>query len=123
MAYLYGDLSPAPFTTNFLEELRDAIDFAAALADADQCIGTAGARRDALKRSADDETSRIEALVNGIGSAIENADKGDEHSVTMMLANEVSKTVGERRSAAEVAIEKRLAAQLKTLEAEMLEAR
>ena len=74
MAYLYGDLSPAPFTTNFLEELRDAVDFAAALADADQCVVTADARREALRRRADEETARIDALVNGIGAAIQHAD-------------------------------------------------
>src|SRR5688572_19478603 len=119
MAYLYGDLSPAPFTTNFLEELRDGVDFAAALADADQCIGTADARRDALRRAADEETARIDSLVNAIGSAIQTSEKGDESSTTMMLANEVSKLVGERRSAAEVAIEKRLSAAIRTIEQEM----
>jgi hypothetical protein len=123
MAYLYGDLSPAPFTTNFLEELRDAVDFAAALADADQCIANADARREALRKQADEESVRIDALVNAIGTAIQGAEKGEEGSATITLANEVSKLVGERRSAAEVAVQKRLTALIRELEKETLEAR
>ena len=48
MAFLFGDLTPAPFTTNFLEELRDVIDFAASIAEADQRIVTADASRETL---------------------------------------------------------------------------
>jgi len=123
MAYLYGDLTPAPFTTNFLEELRDAVDFAAALADADQCVATAGERRDLLRRRADEERARIEALVEAIGAAIDRADVGEEGSPPTVLANDVSRAVGDGRTAAEIAVERKLSDGMRALDREILEAR
>lgn len=123
MAYLFGDLTPAPFTTNFLEELRDAVEFAAALADADQCIASADVRRESLRRKAHEEAARIETLVHAIGTAIERADKGANDSPSTALANELSRLIGERRSSYEVAIEKHLGEQFRALENELLEAR
>ena len=81
MSFLFGDLTPAPLTTNFLEELRDLVDFAAALADADQCIVTADARRDELRRRADEEKARMAALVQTMARAAEGADKGGSNII------------------------------------------
>lgn len=123
MSFHFGDLTPAPFTTNFLEELRDAIDFAAALADADQCIVTADARREALRRRADQDAARMEALTRSMTAAADAADKGESGSATGALAAELTKLIAQRREAAEAAAKRKLAEDIRAIEAETLAAR
>lgn len=123
MTFLFGDLSPAPFTTNFLEELRDALDFAGGIAEADQTIVTAEARRDVLRRAADAEHARLEALVWGMVAAAGAADQGAPDSATALLATELGLLVQERREASDALVRKKLEADLVLLDAEVSAAR
>ena len=104
MAFLFGDLTPAPFATNFLEELRDAVDFAAAIAETDQRIVTAGATRDVLRRRADEDAAKLEGLVRGVLAAAEAADKGGNDSLATTLAAEIARLVSARHEAASAAL-------------------
>ncbi len=73
MSYLYGDSTPSPLRSNFLEFLRDAIDFGVFVLLADGRIRQG--KRDIVKfeRAANEEIARLEALgeitINAIGQA------------------------------------------------------
>jgi hypothetical protein len=123
MSFLYGDLTPAPFTTSVLEEVRETIEFAAALADADQCIVTINARREELRRRADREKRRIDGLVDAMSAASARADKGEVGSAASGLASHFAKVIADGRNAAVASVERRLADDIKATEKETLEAR
>ena len=123
MAFLFGDLTPAPFTTNFLEELRDVIDFAASIAEADQRIVTADASRDTLRKRADAEATTLEALVRSVVAAAEAADKGSEGSLATSLAAEIAAIVVARHEVASAALTARLTESIRALEADTQVAR
>src|SRR5262249_39063596 len=122
MSFLFGDLSPAPLTTNFLEELRDAIDFGAAIAEADQLIATAPLTRDGLRRRADQELSTIAAVVESMLAAAA-AHKGSNEGVTARMLSELAEVIAERRAIAETEIQAKLADEIRTLEAATVAAR
>lgn len=123
MAFLFGDLTPAPFTTNFLEELRDVIDFAASIAEADQRIVTVEASRDTLRKRADEEAARLEALVRSVIAAADAAEKGKEGSFATSLAAEISAIVVARHEVASAALTARLTESVRALEADTQVAR
>jgi hypothetical protein len=123
MAFLFGDLSPAPFTTNFLEELRDVIDFAASIAEADQRIVTADATRETLRKRADEDAATLEALVRSVLAAAEAADKGSEDSLAGTLAAEIAAIVVARHEVASAALTAKLAEAVRALEASTMVAR
>ena len=52
MTYLYGDSTPSTLRRNFLEFLRDALDFCVYVLQADARIQLGRARIDALRRQA-----------------------------------------------------------------------
>lgn len=123
MAFLFGDLTPAPFTTNFLEELRDIIDFAASIAGTDQTIVNAEATRAALRSRADEDAARLEALVRSVLAAAEAADKGGDDSLAPTLAAEIANLVAARHEASSAALTAGLAAAISVLEAAVASAR
>jgi hypothetical protein len=123
MAFLFGDLSPAPFVTNFLEELRDALDFAGGIADADQTIVTAEARREALRKGAEAEHARVDALTWAMIAAATAADQGASGSATALLAAELGKLIHERRDAADASVRAKLEADFVGVDAEVRAAR
>lgn len=122
MRFLFGDLTPAPFSTNFLEELRDAIEVCVALAHRDQVIVTADARREGLRNAASADMDRVEALVCAVLEAARAA-AGPQDSPSASLAATIENLVFERRAVADAGIGEKLAADLAALEAETLEAR
>jgi hypothetical protein len=123
VSFLFGDSTPTAFETNFLEELRDAIDFAAAIAEADQQIVTADARRDALRARANEDAARIEMLVRAVLDAARGADIGAEGSPAAALAAELARLVMDRNDAASAAVTSALEAEMRAVDAAVLAAR
>src|SRR5262252_4326243 len=80
MFYSYGDSSTSPFTSNFLELVRDAIDFSVYVLQADQRISGAEERRVALQRRADSEVAKLEALKAAVSATIDATPKGSPDS-------------------------------------------
>ncbi|MBX3186551.1 MAG: hypothetical protein KF819_06035 [Labilithrix sp.] len=122
MDFLFGDLTPAPFATNVLEELRDAVEVAAAIADRDQVIVTADARREGLRSAANADRERVEQLVRSVLEAAQ-ATAGPEGSPSASLATTLAVLVLERRAVTDGAIDEKLDADLRALEAETVDAR
>lgn len=76
MNYLYGDSTPSQLHSNFLEFLRDALDFGVFVLHAEHRIRLGNDRASALRREADAEIARLEAFVGAVTAAIEAAPKG-----------------------------------------------
>jgi hypothetical protein len=123
MGFLFGDLTRAPFSTNVLEDLRDVIDFAAAIAEADQTIVTADATRDALRKRADEESARLEALARSLLGAAEAADKGAADSVTTKLAADLAGVITTSHKVADAAIMNKLTEDVRAVDAATVAAR
>ena len=123
MSFLFGDLTAAPFTTNFLEELRDAIDFCAQIADADQCIVTADAVRTALRGRTEADVGRADALAAAVLGAVASADKGEKGSAASTLATTITEILSERLKASIALAKTKLAEDIRTLEDATIAAR
>jgi hypothetical protein len=90
MSYLYGDSTQSDLTTNFLELLRDALDFSVFVLQADEKIKAGKAKTGVLGEEAEDEIKRVERFTSIVSSAIDAAEKGEEGSPTAVCAARVS---------------------------------
>ena len=122
MAYLYGDSTSAPFDDNFLEALRDAMDLAAAIAESDERIVTADARKLACTHAADAEALRLEELARAMLEAAATAEKGGAGSETHALSAELTGIVSERHRGATLAVTAKLTEDVRAIDAAALHA-
>ena len=86
MNYLFGDSTPSALRTNFLELLRDALDFGVFVLQADESIKTGRATSEALTEEATDELARLDAFAAVVQKSIADAEKGDLGSPTATYA-------------------------------------
>jgi hypothetical protein len=86
MNYLYGDSTKSPLKSNFLEFLRDALDFSAFVLRAEHTIRNGRDHVAALRREADAEIGRLEAFVGAVTRTIDDAPKGDPEKTTARTA-------------------------------------
>jgi hypothetical protein len=71
MAYLYGDSTDSPFTSNVLELLRDAIDLSVYLLEADGRIRAGRDRMEALQEQAQVDLVEVDDLSRAVAETIE----------------------------------------------------
>src|SRR5215469_16742500 len=90
MNYLYGDSTPSTLRSNFLEFLRDAIDFAVFTLEADLRIRRGRDHMEALRREADAESERLRVFVGAVTHAITEAPKGDPAKPTAECATQLT---------------------------------
>lgn len=102
MAYLYGDSTDSPFTSNVLEFLRDAIDFSVYLLGADGRIQAGRDRMEILRRHAQIDLEEVEGLSRAVAETIEATARSAAESpvarcATQMTAacDEVARAIGE----------------------------
>ncbi len=86
MSYLYGDSSTSELTLNFIEFLKDAIDFSVQVLVADRHMREGSERGVELNRAAKSEEERLESLRSTVATAVENALIGDAGSATARCA-------------------------------------
>lgn len=86
MTYLFGDSSPSDLQIDYIEFLRDALDFAVQVLGADERMRAGAARAIELRLQADAEVARLEALGAAQARAIEGFDIGAEDSATAQCA-------------------------------------
>jgi hypothetical protein len=89
MSYLYGDSTPSTLQINFIEFLRDALEFSVQVLTADARIREGGEHGVELRREADGEVSRLESLGSVISRGIDNATLGDGDSPTARCAEAI----------------------------------
>ena len=90
MEFLYGDSTPSPLTSNFLEFLRDAIDFGVFALRIDDEISAIGERSLLTSRAADEEIERLETLGRAVATSIDEAPKGAAESETSRCATQLT---------------------------------
>ncbi|HEY1955363.1 MAG TPA: hypothetical protein VGH28_07115 [Polyangiaceae bacterium] len=118
MTYLYGDSTESGLSSNFLELLRDALDFAVVVLEADESIGKGRDEIARLRAEADEELARLDAFEAFVADAIARAEKGAEGSPTALCAGSVSELLEGSRHATSDAVRGKLAADVAAIEAQ-----
>ena len=118
MTYLYGDSTESGLTSNFLEHLRDALDFAVLVLQADEKIKAGRTKSSAASEASAAEIGRIERFAGVVAAAIEAADKGPDGSPAATCAARVSELLtGASRQTAD-AVRAKLAADMGAIDSE-----
>jgi hypothetical protein len=86
MTYLFGDSSPSDLEIDYIEFLREALDFSAQVLAAHERMVEGAARAVAVRHQADAEVTRLEALGSTQARAIEAFDIGGGESPTAQCA-------------------------------------
>jgi hypothetical protein len=118
MAFLYGDSTPSPLESNFLEFLRDALDFAVIVLSADANIERIRERKRAFSVAADEEIERLEAFGRVVMAAIADGEKGDADSETSRCAAQLAVTAADTVSASTDVVNQTLAEEVKQASAD-----
>jgi len=108
MEFLYGDSTPSPLTSNFLEFLRDAIDFGVFALSLDDEIAAIHARTREATKAAEDEVERLDELGRAVAAAIDGAPKGAAESETSRCATQLAATSADAVAAATAAVREKL---------------
>lgn len=116
--FLYGDSTTSPLTSNFLEFLRDAVDFAVFVLQADERIKQCHERVKARKAEADQELARLERFVGTVARAIETGEKGAAGSPASRCAGRLNELVAVSHKASIEAAKQDLAADLERIDAD-----
>jgi hypothetical protein len=123
MNYLFGDSTQSQLTTNFLDFLRDAVDFAVFALVADDRIARGRTRARELTAEAEAETERLERFIHTVSRTIEGADKGAAESATAHCGSRLLTLVADTHRSALAGIQQRLADELARIDAEEAVAR
>jgi hypothetical protein len=118
VSYLYGDSTESGLGSNFLEILRDALDFGVFVLQADESIKAGKARIVELERDATAELGRLEAFGGVVSGSIAGAEKGAEDSATARCAAQVSELLAGALRATSDAVRGRLAADVAAIDAQ-----
>jgi hypothetical protein len=118
MEFLYGDSTPSPLTSNFLEFLRDAIDFGVFALNVDDEIASIHERSRAATQAADEEIERLDALGGAVSAAIDGTPKGGAESETSRCATQMATTSAEMVAVATAAVRAQLEVQVGGLSSE-----
>src|SRR5262245_38177260 len=109
MHYRYGDSSTSPFTSNFLEFLRDSLDFSVYVLGADQRIRGTERRKDDLQRRAEIELQQLDTLKRATIAAIESTPKGAPDAPVAECATRMASACEENVRSAGAGVREKLA--------------
>jgi hypothetical protein len=70
MPFLYGDSTPSALETNYIDFLRDALDFSAQVLGADERRRGSSARADELRRATEIDVARLESFGDAVSRAV-----------------------------------------------------
>jgi hypothetical protein len=118
MHYRYGDSSTSPFTSNFLEFLRDSLDFAVYVLGADQRIRGTERRKDDLQRRTEVELQQLDGLKRVTLAAIESTPKGAPDSPVAECATRMASACEESVRSAGTGVREKLAEEISQAELE-----
>jgi hypothetical protein len=118
MNYLYGDSTASRLKSNFLELLRDAIDFSVFVLQADAKMKAGRAQIKMLGEKAEVETARLERFIASVTQAVRTGDHGESDSPTAKCATRLEAVVVDVHHATLDALRKTLADAIARIEAE-----
>jgi hypothetical protein len=116
--YLFGDSTPSALRTNFLELLRDALDFGVFVLQADESIQAGRAMVEALNEEAQEELARLDAFAAIVLEAIGEGDKGDLGSPTATYAMQLADLARDAQRSTDVAVRGKLSADVAAIDAD-----
>jgi hypothetical protein len=108
MEFLYGDSTPSPLASNFLEFLRDAIDFGVFALHIDDEIATIGERGRGISLAAEQEVEQLETLGRAVAAVIDGTSKGADDSETTRCATQLAATSADAIASAIAAVREKL---------------
>jgi hypothetical protein len=118
MTFLFGDSSPSDLRIDYIELLRDALDFSVQVLLADERMQRGVTRVDEAKRAAEAETTRLTELGATLARAVEGADVGAPDSATAQCAHELLLRSSETVRAAGERVQAQLTAEAGRIEEE-----
>ena len=95
MSYLYGDSTPSPLEFNFIEFLRDALDFSVQVLQATERMQTNAKSAQKSRLDADSEIERLEKLGGVVSLAAEGVPAGSADGATARCAAAIVKSAAE----------------------------
>ena len=118
MHYRYGDSSASPFTSNFLEFLRDSLDFSVYVLGADQRIRGTERRKVDLQRRTEVELHQLDTLKRATIAAIESTPKGAPDSPVADCATRMASACEESVRRAGASVREKLAEEISQADTE-----
>ena len=95
MSYLYGDSTPSTLEGNYIEFLRDAVEFCVQVLLSDQRTVQAKAQTRTLEHATAAEVERLQKLGPLVTKAFEGASLGAAESPTARCAAAISKAAND----------------------------
>jgi tetratricopeptide (TPR) repeat protein len=95
MKYLYGDSSPSPLEFNFIQCLRDTMDFAVQVLQGEQRMQAESVRAADRRRAGDAEVAKLEGLAPLVHRALEESSRGNPDSSAGRCAAAIVKASSE----------------------------
>jgi len=95
MSYLYGDSTPSDLEGNYIEFLRDGVEFCVRVLLSDQRIAQGKAQTRALEIATASEVERLQKLGPLVGKAFEGTSLGGAESPTARCAAAISKSAND----------------------------
>jgi hypothetical protein len=99
MNYLYGDSTTSTLKSNFLEFLRDALDFSVFALQADAKMKQGWAKIRVLSDESDAETVRLERFITSVTHTVQTGEKGATDSPTAQCADRLSSLIANAHQA------------------------
>lgn len=118
MNYLYGDSTTSQLKSNFLEFLRDALDFCVFVLQADAKIKEGRVQIRQLGEEAEQESQRLERFVNAVQGTVITAQKGAPDSPTAHCGERLTQLITQTHQQSLEGIRRMLADAVAKIEAE-----
>lgn len=123
MNYLYGDSTASTLKSNFLEFLRDAIDFSVFVLQADTRVKQGHAQIRTLEEESARESARLERFIESVTNAVHVGEKGASDSPTARCGERLEALIAESHRASLEGIRQDLADATARIEADEAAAR
>jgi hypothetical protein len=95
MSFLFGDSSPSTLQVDYIDFLRDALDFSVQVLAADERMQAGATRVEEARQRAEAEVVRLEALGATQAQAIDGVDVGEADSATSQCAQALLRSAAE----------------------------
>ena len=118
MSYLYGDSTPSKLEVNYIEFLRDAVEFCVQVLVADQRIGQGRAQTRSLEHATAERERAAAETGRLVGKSFEGATLGAGDSATARCAAEILKSASDLVRAEAVTMRSALEAEIARREAQ-----
>jgi hypothetical protein len=118
MNYLYGDSTTSQLKSNFLEFLRDSIDFSVFVLQADARMKQGRIQIRELGEQADAESERLDRFISSVSRAVHGGDKGEPDSPTAKCGDRLAALIVDAHRASIDGIRQNLADAVARIEEE-----